>query len=186
MNIKPNASPDEFSSPFFKENEKFCFEFEKYISEKGGKTSGRYNAFSYSIIGKINVPKPWTLRYKKSSYTGTGNLFLSTAYESFLVLLEWKTKRIINSNIDFIIRKKSKIEFLFKLLNQKNENLINKKYILKWKQSKPLFMDEMLYILAEPLQKNEIYEIELKKGILRIELRTKRHYFDIFEKLSEM
>ena len=165
--IKPNASPDEFSSPFFQKNEKFCMEFEKYISEKDGKVSGRYNAFSYSIIGKIDNPKPWTLKYKKSTYTGTGNLFLSTEYENLLVLLEWKTKRIKNSNNDFIIRKKSKTEFIKKMLNSKIENLNNnKKYIIKWKQSKPLFIENMLNVLSEPLQKNEIYEIELKSGIL--------------------
>ena len=44
----------------------------------------------------------------------------------------------------------------------------------------------MLTILTEPLQKKEIYEIELKNRILRIEIRTDQHYFELFEKLANI
>jgi len=108
MIIKPDASSDEYSSPFFKLNEKFCSEFESFIAEKNGKVKGKYNAWSYAIYGKIREPKAWTLKYKKSTFSSSGNLWLSSKSQCLLVLAEWTTKRIENSNSDFQIRKKKK------------------------------------------------------------------------------
>ena len=109
MIIKPDTSTNEYSSPFFKLNENFCLEFENFIMKKNGEVKGKYNAWSYIIYGKIRTPKTWTLKYKKSTFTSTGNLFLSSKSQSLLVLVEWATKRIENSNSDFKIRKKRKL-----------------------------------------------------------------------------
>ena len=88
MKIKSNASPDELSSPFFKINEEFCSDFESYVKNKNGKVKGNYNAWSYLIFGKISNPTNWNLTYKKSTFTSTGDIFLSSKYQSLLVLSE--------------------------------------------------------------------------------------------------
>ena len=49
--IKPNASPDEFLSPFFKANEKFCKDVEQYVSENNDENY----AWFYFVFGEVNT-----------------------------------------------------------------------------------------------------------------------------------
>lgn len=67
MKIKSNASPSEMNSSYYKANEEFCFAFEKYITKRGGKVNGTYNAWSFGVLGKINEPQKWYLMYKKAT-----------------------------------------------------------------------------------------------------------------------
>ena len=108
MRIRPNASPDEKDSLFYKKNEEFCSEFEHFIAEKNGKVKGSYNAWAYTISGKISKPKNWNLKYKKATFS-SGNLWLSSKYQNLLVLAEWETERVGTHNSEFLIRKKRKL-----------------------------------------------------------------------------
>ena len=101
--IQPNASPSEKQSPFYEVNESFCQTFEKYIRNKNGISSGSYNAWSYSVIGKINHPTEWILEYKKSTFS-SGNLLLSSKHQNLLTSVIWKTKGDTTS--EFFIRKR--------------------------------------------------------------------------------
>ncbi|SRX74512.1 hypothetical protein [Aequorivita antarctica] len=106
MKIKSNAASSELTSPFYKINEEFCRQFENYIAIKNGKVKGNYNAWSYFIQGEIMAPKPWHLKYKKATYTSTGNLILSSKKQNLLTLAEWSIPWAISNNSEFIIRKK--------------------------------------------------------------------------------
>lgn len=187
MKIKSNASPDEVSSPFFDSNKQFCYEIEKYLANKGGKVKGTYNAWSYQVYGKFNSPDIWDIYYKKSTFTNTGNLLLSSKYESLLELVEWETDKFKENISNFRIRKQ-KFTDIPKLLSNKSflKLEFDKKYVLQFKKSKPGFLGKLLTNLEELFHSGEIYEINFNSGKLKIELRSDKHHFDILEKLINM
>ena len=186
MIIKPNASPDEKDSPFYKKNEEFCSEFEHFIAEKNGKVKGNYNAWSYSIFGKISKPKNWTLKYKKATFS-SGNLWLSSKHQNLLVLAEWETKRAGTHNSEFLIRKKTKTDFI-KLMFNKSLSKFNiyDKYIIESEKNKSQLISKLTKILEPLFKSGEIYIIDHRNDKLKIELRTEKHYFDIFNELTEL
>ncbi len=185
MKIKSNASSDEIFSPFYKANEEFCFEFESYIASKNGKVKGNYNAWSYLVFGKVSTPKSWNLMYKKSTFTSTGNLLLSSEYQNLLVLAEWETERKGTHNTEFKIRRKTRADFIKLLLNKTLSKLdLSDKYVIEIKDNKPQLISKLTEILKGLFISGEIYEIDHRNDKLKIELRTKKHHFDIFDKLT--
>lgn len=185
MTIKPNASPNEFSSPFYKANEKFCREFESYIISKNGQVKGNYNAWSYLIWGNISTPKNWDLTYEKSTFTSSGNLLLSSEYQSLLVLAKWETERKGTHNNEFKIRRKTRIDFIKLLLHKTlSKSDLSEKYVIEIKNNKPQLVSKLTEILKSLFILGEIYEISRQNDKLKIELRTKRHHFDLFDKLT--
>ncbi|MAB49009.1 MAG: hypothetical protein CMC05_10295 [Flavobacteriaceae bacterium] len=180
--IVSNASPSEQSSPFYEVNKKFCLTFEEFIQKNKGVCEGKYNAWSYLIVGKINTPKEWVLKYKKSTLT-SGNLLLSSKTQNLFVSSVWKTHGLENEK--FIIRKKKPKDSLFKIFNSKFKALENlKKYILISK-NKSKSISDLTTILRPLLISGEVYHISNNNKELVIELRTDKHYFDIFKKLND-
>ena len=150
MKIKSNASPDELSSPFLDLNKQFCFEFEKYVAKKNGKAKGTYNAWSYIANGKISNPKNWNLMYKKSTFTSSGNLLLSSKYQTLLVMAEWETEQKGTHDSEFVIRKKTSADF-FKIPFSKSLSKLKffKKYVIKVEGNKPKIFSEIIKILGD-------------------------------------
>lgn len=187
MKIKPNASPDELSSPFFDLNKQFCLEFEKYIAKKNGKVKGNYNAWSFIVYGKISNPQNWNLMYKKSTFSSSGNLFLSSKYQSLFVMVEWEIERKETYNSKFEIRKKTRTDFLRIPLSKTLSTLeFSKKYVINLKGNTPKILTEIIEILKSLFISEEIYKIEHMNQKLRIELRSDKHHFDIFDKLIQL
>ena len=186
MIIKPNASQDEFSSPFFKKNEEFCSKFEEFITGKNGKVKGQYNAWSYIIYGKVSNPKNWTLKYKKSTFS-SGNLLLSSKSQNLFVMAEWATERIESQNSEFHIRKKTKMDFIKLLLNKKMSKFGNlNDYIIESNGNESQLITKLTKILETIFKSGKIYSIDYRNGKLKIELRTEEHHFDIFNELVEI
>jgi len=187
MVIKPNASPDEFSSPFFKKNEEFCLEFERFIADKNGKVKGEYNAWSYTIYGKILNPKNWTLKYKKATFSSSGNLWLSSKSQSLLVLAEWTTNRVGTHNSEFHIRKKTRTDFVKLKLNESLSKVeISDKYVIESKGKNSKLISKLTTILEPLFKSEEIYTIDHQNDKLKIEMRTEKHHFDIFNELAKL
>jgi hypothetical protein len=184
MNITSNAAPDEKDSPFYKANESFYKEFDKFIINKGGETKGKYNAWSYLIHGKINSPKEWVLKYKKTTVS-SGNLLIDTEKQSLLTICEWSTKVTNDLNKNFLIRKKKRFDSIRFAFN-KNVSLYSDNYVIRIAKYEPYFLAELTTVLKDLFDSNQIYQIELKDDILKIELRSKLHYFDNFEKLIKL
>ncbi|TXE15722.1 hypothetical protein ES731_15030 [Psychroflexus gondwanensis] len=183
MKIKPNAASNELSSPFYLINKNFCSDFENYIANKNGKVKGNYNAWSYLIFGKINSPKNWTLMYKKSTFT-SGNLLLSSKCQNLLVLAEWETERKGTHNSEFEIRRKSSTDFFRKIVNKSLSDLdLSDKYVLEIKNAKSPLIFKLTSILKSLFLSGEIYKIEHRNDKLKIEMRTEKHHFEIFDKL---
>ncbi|MBL4667941.1 MAG: hypothetical protein JKY30_01600, partial [Flavobacteriales bacterium] len=84
-------------SPYYIENQRFCKEFEYYIGSKSGLIKGTYNAFSYSIIGKIPHKNDWILNYRKSTFSN-GNLFLSSEYQNLFVAVTGLQRILLPKN----------------------------------------------------------------------------------------
>ncbi|MCB0516985.1 MAG: hypothetical protein R2798_11560 [Chitinophagales bacterium] len=186
MEIKSNAAPNEISSPFYKANEAFCAEFEQYIIRKNGTVSGKYNAWSYLIYGKIDTPKNWDIMYKKATFTSTGNLFLSSEYQSMLVLAKWETERDETNNVAFKIKRKSMTDYIKLLLFENWKNLeIPNRYVIRIDDHLPPLVFTLTEILKSLFASGEIYEITLHNNKLKIELRSKKHHFDILDKLTK-
>ena len=71
-----------------------------------------------------------------------------------------------------------------KLVNKSLTELdISKKYILEIKNENSKLISKLTEILKSLFQSDEIYKIELKNGKLKIEMRTEKHHFSIFDKL---
>jgi len=187
MIIKPDASPDEFDSPFFKKNEQFCIRFENFITTQKGRVKGKYNAFSYLIFGKITNTKNWNLMYRKATFTSTGNLFISSKLQGPLVIAEWETSRKGTHNSEFTIRKKTRSDFIkLRLFNSSSKLDISTKYILEFKNNKPQLVSKLTTILKPLFDSNEIYSINHRDDKLKIELKTEEHHFDIFQELFKL
>lgn len=183
MKIKSNAGSSELSSPFYRMNEKFCFEFEKYIASKNGMVKGTYNAFSYLIFGQISDPKDWDLMYKKATFSG-GNLWLSSKRQNLLVASEWSTKRIGTHNSKFLIRRKSRFDFLKMLFNnQLSKFEFADDYMIESDLSNKQLIKNLASSLSDLFKTKEIYQIEQADGKLSIQLRSEKHHFEVFEKL---
>ena len=184
MAIVSNATPDEKFSPFYKNNELFCKEFEQFIASKEGLVKGKYNAYSYLVTGKISKPTNWELVYKKSTFTSTGNLWLSSKKQSLFVSVDWKTRRLSTSNSDFIIRKKS-FSDIFKLQFNKKLSILNpnREYVIESENNTSKLSSKLISILKNLFLSKEIYQIIHKNGELIISLRSEKHHFTIFKKL---
>lgn len=187
MKIKSNAATGELSSPFYKVNRDFCKAFEEFIAHKNGEVKGTYNAWSYLVEGRISHPKPWRLRYKKATYTSTGNLILSAKKQSLLTLAEWSAPWAAPSNSIFSIVRKRDIGFLEKFFSPNfNGYPFSKKYVVTDANSNEALIKN-LYIKLEPLfLSEELKSITLKNDILLISLDTDKHHFNIFENLFDL
>lgn len=182
MKIKSCASPNEKSSPFYKKNEEFAYTFEKYIASKGGFVKGRYNAWSYYIIGKFTGSEKWILRYKKSSFTIIHSFLHRSKKQGLLVLSEWETERKSQQNSNFLIRKRKRLDFIRLLLNSSLSKLeVSNSYLVKQKKESSLLLTSLISCLSPLFITGEIYRVSLKKNLLKIELRTDKHHFEVLE-----
>lgn len=184
MSIKPNSTLSEAKSPYFKRNERFCVEFENYIHKKNGKTKGYFNAWSYCVIGKIIEPNIWILEYKKSTFT-SGNLFLTSKFQNLSHSVKWKTKNRFGSNFSI---KRISLGDIFNLGFKKSVSRLDfsEKYLIeKNEENSPKFI-KLIEILKPLITTCELYKVENSNDVLKIELKTENHYFDIFDKLTEI
>lgn len=184
MNIKSNASSSEKLSSFYNANKAFCLDIEEYIVSKGGSLKGEFNAWSYLVTGEVLLKKKWYLKYKKATFSSSGNLLLSSEYQSLLVLAEWKTEIEDIHHTAFQIRKKTffdEIKTIFsKSMNELNPN---GKYIVIQKGNKSDLVPKLYQILKQSFYLEEIFVIEYQNNLLRIEFRTAKHNFDILDKI---
>ena len=182
--ITNNASVSEKKSPYFDRNKAFCDQFEDFVLKRNGKVKGSYNAWSYSIIGKITEPSVWTFIYKKATFS-SGNLFLKTKYQNVLTSAVWQTRNVLKSN--FKIRKRSKWDY-FNLYWFKSFTLLSlsDRYVIEHDMSKINGLEDLLSLLQPLLLSGEIYSIENQNADFRIELRTEEHHFHILEQLINL
>lgn len=138
------------------------------------------------IFGEIAHTKLWTLVYKKATFTSTGNLFLSSEYESLLVAAEWKTKYVSREANNFKIRKQIATDGIKLLFNTKLKRVENyPKYIVEYGNELPNLYTKILSSLQCLFSSEELYEVSMQNEELSIELRSDKHHFEVFEKVIE-
>ena len=186
MKIKSNAATGELSSPFYKVNRDFCKAFEEFIAHKNGEVKGTYNAWSYLVEGRISHPKSWRLRYKKATYTSTGNLILSSKEQNLLTLAEWSTPMAGSFNSEFSIYKKESFGFIKKLFNNSNSFNGLKDYVFNGSHINSTFIEKLYQTLNPLFQSGEVYSVILKNDNLSISLRTELHHFETIENLLKL
>ena len=183
--IQPNATAQEKTSPFFTANEEFCTEFEDFIVDRGGEVQGNYNAWSFTVYGKINRPKNWILQYKKATFSGA-HILLTSKYQNLLTLAEWTTIRP-PENSGFLIRKRSWTDFFKAWFFKTFKRLkVSNRYMIISKEDNSPFITELIKVLTPLFKTGEVYRIENKNDKLKIELRTDQHHFDIFNSITAL
>lgn len=60
------------------------------------------------------------------------------------------------------------------------------KYIIETENNKSQLISKLTKILEPLFKSKEIYKINHQDDKLKIELRTEKHYFDIFNELTEL
>lgn len=187
MKIQSNATPSEKSSPFYKINEDFCREFEDFIASKSGKVSGRYNAWTYFIQAEILTPKSWHLKYKKATFSSTGNLILASKEQSLLTLVEWATPRAGSDGNEFRIRVKNSVGWAERFFNKKLTVFrYSKDFLIMGEKENPRLIENLYQKLKPLFTTREIFSIVLKNNTLTISLRTEKHHFNFFDKLLDL
>lgn len=98
--------------------------------------------------------------YKKSTFTSSGNLLLSSKSQTLLVIAEWETEMGGTHNSEFEIRKKTSTDSLKKIINKSLSNLnLSDKYVLEIKNGKPTIISKLTGILGDLFLSGEIYKI---------------------------
>ncbi|MBT0607354.1 hypothetical protein [Aequorivita echinoideorum] len=184
MKIKSNASSGELSSPFYQINKDFCSDFEDYIASKNGRVRGNFNAWSYFIEAKIEVPKLWKLTYKRATYSSTGNLLLSSKSQSLLTSALWETKLSPSDCSEFVIQRAKNTNMIKRLFGKQEKFKDTVDYVIKGAEG---ILTDRLYSILFPLFKTgELYNIYFRDNKLAISLRSNEHHFNIFNKLLKL
>lgn len=102
--IKIDASPDEFSSPFFMRHQQICKEWEKFVLSHDGLVKGKFNSWALILMAKFKIKREWYVELKKSIMSDTAILLPSKAN-----VLEYTLLKCDSANLtlpSFEIRKK--------------------------------------------------------------------------------
>lgn len=184
MKIKSNALPKEYDSPHYEVNRKFCEDFERYVASKNGKVKGSYNAWTYSISGKIEAEKPWTIKYKKATFSGTPvSLWRSAKSQSLFTSVTWICESINTSDSRIFIRKKRTADRFSPRFKQFKHY---KRYVIKSNTKETELLCQVFDILRSLFVSEEIYRLQIKNNRVIIELRCEDHYFQILDKLLKL
>ena len=183
MPITPDASPDEYRSPFFIKNKAICEIFDQFIINLNGETNGAYNAWSYNAIGKINHVNEWQFRIKKSTYS-SGNLLLSSKFQNLHIASEWIAKQLETTHPDFLIRKRSVLD-IFKILTLKNwSKLIHfNHYVIYCEHPNNDLILQLTQVLSDLFKEKQVFSIQYKSPELIINLRTAEIHEDLILKV---
>lgn len=180
--ITSDAAQDEQSSSFYKKNKAFCELIEQYLLGKGGKCKGKFNAWSYIVLGEFKVKNAsCSLTYKKSTYS-SGNLL--SKFQNLYTAVEWTL--MINSmdSPDFIIRKKKTKDRIARVFIKNFKNLFwNKNYIISIQENESSLVNNLSMVLEELFASQEINEIEFRDNTLTIKLNSDQHHFGILDQV---
>ncbi|PTX63453.1 hypothetical protein C8N46_10153 [Kordia periserrulae] len=184
MKIKSNALPQEHDSPHYEVNRQFCEDFERYVATKNGNVKGSYNAWSFLVSGKIEGKKPWTIKYKKATFSGAPTiLWRSTKSQSIFTSVTWTCEAINTSNSKIFIRKKRAADRFNPRFKQFKHY---KRYVIKSNTKETELLCQVFDILRSLFVSEEIYRLQIKNNKIIIELRCEVHYFKILDKLLEL
>ena len=160
MPLKPNAAPGEFSSPFFVRNKEFCEKFEQFMLGLNGDVNGLYNAYSYNVLAEINRNIKWLFRIKKSTFTTSGNLFVSSKEEGLFLASQWSSNDLGSGCPKFVIRRKRRLDFLrIFLFNDLWKLKDHNNYVIKCEEPANFFISKLNKILSDLYLNKNVFTI---------------------------
>ncbi len=173
MTLVSKHTPGEESSPYYLKNKEKCEEYESFINEIGGKTEGYYNAFSFNVMGTIDSKSIWKLRLKKSTFTSSGNLLLSSKYQSLLEMAQWSCDDIRLGGSKFTIRRKHWSDSIRMLVNSNIMSLPGfNEYVVKHGETNNIAILNLCDILSNLFEKGLVFTIKYERPKIFIDLRT--------------
>ncbi|RRO20137.1 hypothetical protein [Flavobacteriaceae bacterium 14752] len=182
MSIKSEATKDEKSSPFYKNNKKFCKNVEDFVLDKEGNVHGYYNAWSYHIVAEVFTPQKWRLIYKKSTFS-SGHILLNSKSQNIRSTLTWETMTQFKKNEYFIIKKRNILKYLSFNIKKQPEFNLPRKYSFKGNIKDFKTVDNIIHILDKAFINYEIEKVHLKNKILIIKIANRNTLLNVFEKL---
>jgi len=173
MTLVSKHATGEQSSPFYIENKEKCEAFESFIEELGGSVEGYYNAFSFNVLGTVEKKSKWKLRFKKSTFTSSGNLLLSSKFQSLLDMAQWSSDDLKIDAPEFIIRKKHWTDSLKMLINSDLTELPSfENYVVKCSEKNNQALLKLCDILSDLFEKGMVLTIKYENPKLLVDLRT--------------
>lgn len=183
MAVLSNASPDEESSEYYISNQKFCLNLEKELVKLGfNQVNGKYNAWSYLVVAeKEDLFKLRKVIYKKSTYT-SGNLLLSSKYQSLSEIIEWQIEHISNEP-NFLIKQKIWTDCISIWCRKQNKLGNVKNYIISNLDKSSSIVDLIINRMNSLFITNCVYEVSYKNKILTIQLRSDKPHLNILKSI---
>lgn len=183
MPVTPNAAPGELDSPFFIANEEICQSFDQFIVSNGGETRGKYNAFSYNVLGKVRHSNKWEFRIKKSTFT-SGNLLLSSEYQNLHIASIWTARSLQSDCPDFLIRRNKFLDGIRISFSKKwNWFTHDKRYVIRCRNRDHNLIKDMKDILKHLFDVDCVWEVHYNNPVLIIDLRANSSHTATIEKL---
>jgi len=177
MGLISDASPEELASPYYIQNKLICEAFEQFILEKNGKVKGKFNAWSFVVYGKIPHHNKGEFKIKKSTYTSTGNLLMSSKKQSLQLESIWFAKLSESDCSDFLIEKSKWY---------KQSKKIDSYYSIQTKTPQHSFIKSLIKILTPIFNTKNIWKITYKNRTLKIETRSVKLEFEIIAQLLKL
>lgn len=75
--IKSDASPDEFSSPYYINHQQICEKWEDFILGKNGVVKGKFTSWALIIKAKIRIKEEWYIELRKTTMSNSSILLPS-------------------------------------------------------------------------------------------------------------
>ncbi len=187
MTLKSNAVSGELSSPFYIRNKEFCEEYEQYITNLGGKIYGSFNAWSYNVLGVISGDSKWGFRIKKSTFTSSGNLFLTSKSQSLFLASQWFSKDLASGCPKFTIRRKQRWDYIRIALFDNWKKLDNfDNYVIKCYETENFFISKINKILSNLYTDKKVFNIHYNDPEIYIDLRTDKIHRKEMENLIRL
>ena len=181
MAVVSNAAPSEKLSPHYVENKIICEDFARYIEQKNGDARGKYNAWSYTVIGDIPGKRSWSIRIKKAIFTNP-SLILKPETTNLFIGVKVTANNFVSDCPDFVVRRRKISDFVLTPILPKWSK-VGSRYRLKSDQPKHKLVTKILTILDELIKLQEVYQVAYKDQVLTIDLRSASHPFKVIDVL---
>jgi len=183
MPVQSNASPDEESSEYYISNQRFCLELEKELIILGfNQVNGKYNAWSYLVVAeKEDAFKLRKVTYKKSTYT-SGDLLLSSKYQSLSEIIEWQIN-YVSTESNFIIKQKRWTDFISIWRKKQNKLGLFNNYIISHLNKSNSIVDLIINRMDSLFVTGLVYKVSYSNNRITIKLRSGKNHLDILKSI---
>lgn len=183
--IISDASPSEYSSPFYQENKQICEDWANFINGKNGKIRGKFTSWSLLLKAKINIERDWEIEVSKSTISNPSLFFSSKKSKFTSTLIETKNINLFESS--FLVRPYSVTDSILMELDSRIRKL-DSNYILRTNGSDSIMRNPYVKLIKEMAPNLKLKRIAYshKERNLKIKFNCIIRDFDLLEKLIKL